>query len=242
VYFVIFAAMKKLFLLCLLALFSSLKLFSQTNQQSAWVSWLSSYKTSEKWGVYWDVQVRSADDAEYLRTLIIRPGVSYYFNKSQNATLGYAFIHTFNRIDNIPDNDVTEHRIWEQFIQNHKISSVFALHRFRLEQRFIERQEKEDLFSQRLRYTARFTVPLQKYESNFEKGFYIALQNEVFLHLRNKKELNNSTFDQNRFLLAFGKRLSKKVDIDLGYLNQYVNKAAMDEKNHVIQIGINTRF
>ena len=227
--------MKKLFLLCLLALLTSSKLFSQTNQnqQSAWLSWLSGYKTSEKWGIYWDVQVRSADDAEYLRTLIIRP--------NQNATLGYALIQTFTGDDNTSGNDLTEHRIWEQFIQNHKISKAFVLHRFRLEQRFIERAGKENLFSQRLRYTARFTLPLQKYESNFDKGFYVALQNEVFLHLQNKKELNNNTFDQNRFLLAFGKRVSKKVDIDLGYLNQYLNQT-VDVKTHVIQIGINTRF
>jgi hypothetical protein len=226
----------------ILALSVSQKVSAQQVENSAWSSWLSSFKVKDKWGAHLDIQLRSADEVRYVRNTIVRPGITYNFNKKQNATVGYAFVETFRRLDGIENNDLTEHRIWEQFIQTHKIKQAFATHRFRVEQRFIERTGNNDLFSQRFRYFARFVVPFKKYEESYKKGPYMALQNEVFLHLQNKDQLNKSLFDQNRAFLAIGTRLNPIADLEIGYLNQYINGLANNTINNILQIGLVTRL
>ena len=88
-----------------------------------------------------------------------------------------------------------------------KFGQVSLQNRFRLEQRFIERQI-DDIFSQRLRYFARLIVPLAKKEAAFSKGVFAALQNEIFFNIQNKDKLNNSVFDQNR---AYGANSGKEI-------------------------------
>lgn len=232
--------MKKTFILFLI-LSSATLAKAQTNQQSGWFYWLGSFKLKDKFSAHFDLQLRSADDWEQIQTLILRPGLTYNFNSKQNATLGYALIGTFLKVEGGNANR-TEHRIWQQFIQTHKISKAFATHRFRLEQRFIEGSGQSNLFSQRLRYFARFVVPLVKYDGTFARGPYLALQNEAFFHLQNKDKLNGSFFDQNRAYVAAGIRLSKKVDLEAGYLNQYSKGIAANTTNNVIQLGILSRL
>jgi len=181
----------------------------------------------KKFSLTSDVQFRSSDDWGYIRNVLIRPGLTYYINSKSNATVGYAFIGSYNRLDGAAKNALTENRIWEQYIYNMKFGRVSLQNRFRLEQRFIERQT-DDVFSQRLRYFARAIIPLTKQQTAFNKGVFAALQDEIFLNIQNKDQLNNSVFDQNRVYGAIGYRFSPKFDLEAGYLNQYVNGAVTD--------------
>lgn len=228
--------------------FTATSLFAQTvNQNSGWFMFLNSTKFSDKWGMHFDLQVRSEDDWKNVRNLLVRPGVTYYINKNSNATLGYLFTQTY-----LPDlimlgfgnpkKTLTEHRIWQQYIYNHQPWKGATLsHRFRLEQRFIERQTN-DLFSQRFRYFFRLVQPLKRQEGAFTKGMFAALQNELFFNLQNKEELNGSLFDQNRAYLAVGYRVSKSFDIEAGYLNQSIKGANVNTVNSVAQLALYTRF
>lgn len=235
--------MKKTILVAFLSVFTSL-LYAQTiNQNTGWFFFLNSTKFNDKWGMHFDLQVRTADEWSHIRNVLIRPGVTYYINKNANATLGYLFTTTNNgRMLGTSKNLFVEHRIWQQYIYNHQPWKAAALgHRFRLEQRFIERQT-DDLFSQRFRYFFRLVQPLQKQEGTFTKGIFAALQNEVFLNLQNKGQLNGSLFDQNRAYLAAGYRFSKSLDIEAGYLNQTINGVNLNTVNNVVQLALYTRF
>ncbi|WP_343535015.1 DUF2490 domain-containing protein [Pedobacter sp.] len=244
--------MRKITLVALFSIFSTM-LCAQTNQQNTgWFLFLNSTKFNDKWGMHFDFQLRSADNWDMVRNVLVRPGVTYYINKNSNATVGYLFTQTyFPKMDAVtiggfdavvPKNTFTEHRIWQQYIYNHQPWKGAALsHRFRLEQRFIERQT-DDLFSQRFRYFFRLVQPLQKQAGAFEKGMFVALQNEFFLNLQNKDELNGSTFDQNRAYLAVGYRVSKAFDIEAGYLNQAVKGASVNTMNNSVQLALYTRF
>jgi hypothetical protein len=125
----------------------------------------------------------------------------------------------------------------------YKISTVPIVHRFRLEQRFIERPVG-DVFSQRLRYFVRGIIPLVKSTGGFSKGAFVGLQNEVFINVDNKEKVNNHTFDQNRAFVSVGYRLSKKADLELGYLNQSVKGITREQNlvNNVLQFGVYTRL
>ncbi|PWS27139.1 DUF2490 domain-containing protein [Pedobacter yonginense] len=248
--------MKRISILFAILLFSFAKVNAQTqHQNSGWLFFLNSTKFNEKWGLHLDVQLRSADDWDHLRNTLIRPGLTYYINKNQNVTLGYALVQTYFKDLSLFDatsgivakSTINEQRIWEQYILTHKIKSVFASHRFRLEQRFVERNfvatnTDPDYFSQRLRYFFRLIKPLQKATPTFTKGAFVALQNEVFLNIQNKEKVNNSLFDQNRLYLAGGYRFSKSFDLELGYLNQAQHGAQNNTINNVVQFAIYTRF
>jgi hypothetical protein len=213
------------------------------NQTSGWLFLLNNTKISDKWGAYLDVQLRSADKVDYLRNFLFRPGITYYLNSKSEVTLGYLLNETHTRLEGTSDNTLTEHRIWEQYIYKQKFNTLSLSHRFRLEQRFIERNNvSSDLFAQRFRYFFRFILPLQKGKQNFETGPFAALQNEVFLNLQHKDQLNGKIFDQNRAYFALGYRFSKKFDLEAGYLNQAIKGTSVNTSNNVIQLAVYTRF
>ena len=210
------------------------------NQQLGWVAFFHSQKLANKTGLHLDAQLRSADDLAYLRNVLIRPGFTYFFDAKKNATVGYAFILT--NLGNAINNDLIEHRIWQQFIITTPIGKIPLVNRLRLEQRFIE-TNTSDIFSQRVRYFARAVIPFQKQETNkFGKGAFLALQNEVFLNIQNKNLLNKNIFDQNRTYLALGYRLNETMDLETGYLNQHIKGIVNATTNHTLQLALYTRF
>lgn len=238
--------MKNMRFLCLVIigiLCFSLPGKAQTDvQHGGWIMLLNNTKITQKWGFYADMQVRSTDDFKKVKNLMFRPGITYYLNSKNEFTLGYLFNDTYVFPAEEAEYSLTEHRIWEQYVLKHKLKAVAVNHRFRLEQRFIARYDADDLFSQRFRYFIRFIIPLQKGMQNFEKGPFAALQNEIFLNLQNKDQLNTHTFDQNRAYGAAGYRFSPKLDIEAGYLNQSSKGKLNNSVNHVIQIAVYTRF
>jgi hypothetical protein len=235
--------MKKIVLVAFMSVLTSLLHAQTINQNSGWFFLLNSTKFNDKWGLHFDLQVRSQDSWDGVRHLLVRPGLTYFINKNSNATVGYLYTPTYLPAAGAsPKITLTEHRIWQQYIYNHQPWKGASLgHRFRLEQRFIERQT-DDLFSQRLRYFFRLVQPLQKQEGAFTKGVFAALQNELFFNLQNKDELNGSFFDQNRAYLAVGYRFSKAFDIEAGYLNQAVKGSSANTMNNIAQLALYTRF
>jgi len=138
-------------------------------------------------------------------------------------------------------------------------------HRLRLEQRFLPRHHVEgnDLVrdghrsAHRLRYFFRGIVPLSSQQDQttaaagsgpvrsavFAKGFFAAVQNEIFFNIGDKSAVNGKLFDQNRVLLAGGYRLSKQFDVELGYMNQYISGAgSASTNNHIVQLATYLRL
>jgi Protein of unknown function (DUF2490) len=235
--------MKKILLsVVMVFIMASGRLYAQTQyQNSGWFMFLNNTKFNDKWGLQFDLQVRSADDWGYVRNTLVRPAVQYFINNKSNVALGYLWQTTTTEVMGSADLNLHEHRIFEQYIYNHKIRSVFASHRFRVEQRFIGRTG-EDVFSQRFRYFVRLIQPLQKTQPAFTKGAFLALQNEIFLNIQNKSKINSSVFDQNRAYLAAGYRFSKQFDLEAGYMNQATHGLSNNTVNNIVQLAIYTRF
>jgi len=213
---------------------------SQTiHENTGWLASFNSYRLSASWGLHFDAQLRSGNDWKNVRNILLRPGITYFINSRNSVTLGYAYVGAYNV--NGPKTTLTEHRIWEQYIYNTKLGRTSLQNRFRLEQRFIERQT-ENVFAQRLRYFIRSVIPLAKQEKSFSMGFFAALQDEIFFNIQNKAKINNSLFDQNRIYFAVGYRFSSKFDAEAGYMNQYTNGMVTDVSNNIIQVAFYTRL
>ena len=233
---------RQCFLLIVVIMLSAGVSAQTVHQNTGWFAWFNSYKLSGHWRLHFDGQLRSADNWDYVKTVLVRPGITYAFNSRNAVALGYAYIATYNRpAANASKTRLDESRIWEQYINTTKIGRASLQNRARLEQRFIERAT-ENVFSQRLRYWVRTMIPFIKPKTSFNKGFFGAVQNEIFLNVQNKDKINESLFDQNRAYLAIGYRFSPKIDIDAGYMNQFVKGATTDVSNNIIQMAVYTRF
>ncbi|RYZ99772.1 MAG: DUF2490 domain-containing protein [Sphingobacteriaceae bacterium] len=237
--------MKRIPVLLLLLCLSAGKLAAQSNQQMLWGAWIHTQKLSDHWGYAFDVQFRSADDVDYLRNILLRPSVAYYFDKNHVVNAGYTYVGTYGRNISGDKTFRSESRTWEQYTFTHKLCASTQLsHRFRLEQRYMGESAdgaNDNYFSQRLRYFVRSVVPFKK-DSVFKKGLFVALQNEVFVNIQNKQKVNTHFFDQNRAYVALGYRLSKKVDVEAGYMNQYVKGVGSGTTNNILQFVLYTRL
>lgn len=231
-----------------LILFATVHSFFQTaNAQTQFTGWIASFntiKTGKQTSLHTDIQLRSTNEWEQIQTILVRPGINFHVNKKTTLTAGYAFISNRRNINNISDL-VPEHRIWEQLLYNHKWKNIFISHRFRLEQRFIskvtainnELEANGTAYANRFRYFIRNIIPF-KNEKTFTRGMFAALQNEVFINIGNTANVNGEFFDQNRLYFATGYRLNAKTDLEIGYMNQYVNgRSDQFTNNHILQLA-----
>lgn len=243
--FCFFAYMKKLILLLVTTLLTSIfTMIHGQSQFSGWGAAFNTLKVGKKTSIHADVQLRSNDEIKQIQTVLLRTGLNYHINKKIIVTAGYAFISNKRVISNVPG-FAPEHRVWEQLIYNHKLKNIFTSHRFRIEQRFIgksivlnnELKNDGTAYANRFRYFIRNILPLTN-KTSFQKGVFAALQNEVFVNFGSTSNVNGKFFDQNRLYLAMGYRLNIKSDIEIGYMNQYINgKGTAFTNNHILQLA-----
>jgi len=216
---------------------------------NGWLGSFNSFKINKRFSIHLDVQARSSDQLEHLGTFIFRPGVNLHFRKNMFFTAGYALVENRRSIQGVAGY-VPEHRIWQQLVLNHHAGFIPVQHRLRLEQRFIgkysltngELETDGNRFAHRLRYFVRSIIPFNG-SKPFTQGVFAAIQNEVFMNIGDKSAVNGRFFDQNRLYLALGYRLSQKVDLEGGYLNQYISGANKTiTRAHIVQLGTYLRL
>lgn len=122
----------------------------------------------------------------------------------------------------VENNNLKEHRIFQQFILQNKVWELAFEHRYRLEQRFLSNKDLDDNRTEhRARYRLQITLPLTN-------TFFINLYNEIFLNLQ------DNVFNQNRMYAAFGTHVTNNLNIQLGYLKNHFTGIDFDR----VQIGV----
>ncbi len=216
-------------LLVLALLMGSIPGFGQRNTFNQWTAFNNVFTINKVLGINFDAQFRSGDQVKQFSTIILRPGLNVTFKKNFFGTLGYAFVPNRRSAMSVSDM-VPEHRIWQQLQLTHPVGFTALTHRLRFEQRFIPTyvasQGELDVnghdFTTRLRYFVRDIIPFKGIKQ-FTKGYFVSVQNEVFINTGDKSIVNGKHFDQNRLLLGIGRRFRKEFDLEAGYLNQYIN-------------------
>lgn len=258
--------MKKIIYLNLFVFFTMSNAFGQTNktdQFNGWIFYTGNHKLTEKWGLHTEYQFRRSDGFSSPMQNQIRLGVDYNINKTYSTSVGWSYIETFaygDFADEVPakynNYKFNEQRIWEQFIIKHEHVGRFHYDsRFRLEQRWIasivnkgtatnpeyvrydDPNEGYWKYRNRARYRFRVQVPLSKAELVDNTLFFVAAD-EIFVNLGG--HVSSNVFDQNRLFLAFGWRFNKDTNIQLGYMNQFIEKGdgTHKENNHTVQVAL----
>jgi hypothetical protein len=229
-----------LILFLLLLSLQAIKAFGQTSDQySGWFAVYHKQKLTGNWGYLFDAQYRTDNQFSKTSAYLLRPGITYSVTKNQTAGAGYAFFGSYEDEKNTRV-FYAENRIWEQYQLEAKLGKTTLANRLRLEQRFINMESGG--FSQRLRYYIRNQIPFVKTDNSFNKGIYMALQNEIFVNIQHKERSTNSFLDQNRSYVSFGYRFSKKLDAELGYQFIYSKDPEGNIRNNVLQLALYTDF
>lgn len=198
-------------------------LYSQTKAEKnlgSWYTYHGIHKVSKKWSINSGFQERNYQTFQNYNLILFYTGVNYKINKKWTANIGYGYLD----IDRTFDPDVTpntkEHRIFEQIFYKTKYFKIPFYHRLRLEHRNLYSMGNYTLIN-RIRY--RLKAKIQIYRS-----IYGNISNESFFNFK------GDLYPENRFYSALGYTFSKNISLEIGYLNQYINKQSLDR----LQVGL----
>jgi len=210
---------------------------------SKWLTVISDFKLYGQISFHFDAQVKINPELKHLQGLLLRPAIIFRVKNNMAAALGYALIENRRAVGTV-NGYAPEQDIWEQLQFTNMPGFILLTNRFRLEQRFISNSVLQEnafhtenyVFANRFRYFVKGLFPLNG-QRKFEKGYYADLQNEIFINIGDKSNVNGKFFDQNRAAFGFGYRFNRKLDGELGYLNQYISgRNAAFTNNHIIQL------
>ncbi len=209
--------------LLFIALGILLPFYSQAQESDFgnWLIYIGNKKLDSKWNIHNEVQYRNYNTIGDLEQLLLRTGLGYSFNEGiNNFLLGYGYILSENYVGDTNDKvSVNEHRIFQQFTSNQSVGIIGLNHRYRFEQRFIEKD-----FRMRFRYFLGLNVPFSQNGEGTNK-FYLSAYNEIFLNTE------SSIFDRNRVYGGIGYYVNKNVRLELGYMNQFFETSSRDQLN-----------
>lgn len=215
------------------------------NQDGAWFMYFGNHKLTEKFSLHTEYQWRRNDFVNNWQQSLARVGLDYHFDKNNSVTAGYGWIVSYPYGVQPISTSVNEHRIWQQYINSSSFGRLNLNHRYRFEQRFIEKasldRNQEKVvdgfnFRQRARYRFMVSIPLNKPKLS-DNTLFLALYNEVFLGIGTG--IGKNILDQNRLYGALGWRFNARSNVQLGYLNQIIVKGnGTDiERNHNLQVS-----
>ena len=160
---------------------------------------------------------------------IVRPGMGYKLSDNHSMWLGYAWVR-----DVLPELDVEENRIWQQWGWTEEFGDISTLWRSRLEQRFVSVGPQ---VGWRFRQLLRASKPLQ----NHPRLTWVAWD-EIFFHLRNTDWGAVAGYNQNRVFVGMGvtPRAGSPWRTEVGYLYQQIDVPfdGANLSNHILSVNI----
>ncbi len=231
-----------------LMIFPFFSVFGQkefVDQSNSWFSLTGNHRLNERWGIHSDFQYRRSDFLNEQLQVLGRIGVEYYTSNSGEVTAGYAWSRFYPYGLQPAASVMDENRFWQQFSIRSDYGRLRLQHRYRLEQRFmrkwLENDEVESYLGKtivryRIRYRLQFLIPINRQKMS-DKTWFINASDEVILGFG--KGVEKNVLDQNRCYLGLGYRFDSKLNLQVGYQNQYVIKkdAVQIERNHILQIS-----
>lgn len=174
-------------------------------------------KTELTKDTYWwtETQLRYDFSIKRMQQTLVRTGYLLNINESELGFL-YAYINSETS---------DEHRFTAQHSMKYGnlFNSQFS-HRMRLEMRTREDAKAQ---AERLRYLIRA-------QQNTNDKNKLVVWNEVFLNLKSESSTGNRLFERNRLFIGQRVRINDRIDLELGYLNQYIPRSNLERIEHIL--------
>jgi hypothetical protein len=163
---------------------------------------------------YWlEGQQRFGADTSRYSQVLLRPGLGYALTENTSIWLGYAWAYTGVPYTSHP---FEENRIWQQLLWVKSFPAAVLSNRIRTEQRFLENNPKT---AYRFRELVKVFAPVKT-----NARLALVASNEVFFHANNFVGKDSRGFDQNRFFVGLGYKVSPIAITEIGYMNQYLRR------------------
>jgi hypothetical protein len=143
----------------------------------------------------------------------------------------------YDTINNHPagQSSFQENRLWEQVMhQFEPFGGLTLTVRTRFEQR--DREDYSDI-AHRLRQMVRATTP-----SSLHQQLSWVVWDELFINLNQTDWGVMRGTDQNRLFLGANWKFDELSNLEVGYINQYVNGKTIDRENHILSSTIRFNF
>lgn len=207
------------------------------NPNGYWISYLGDNKLNDRIGIHSEGQIRNAFVERSIFQAFVRTGLNVYLQPYAMATVGYGFFYFEPSQPDMHASRVSEHRTWQQLILRQKSRNIFMEHRFRPEQRFFHNLNNQSKRTEhRIRYRFQALFPLYSISPHLRHLFF-AFNNELMI----KFEKNTADlFDRNRLFLGIGYQFHPKLNVQIGYMNQFsqVSFNPQGFHEHILQMGV----
>ena len=199
-----------------------------------------------RWGLHLEGHLRRTDLGLKWQQYLLRPALNFQLHPKIQLSGGYTFLNTYRFGSFPPPTPVYDHRFHEQVSLSHRLLRLDLQHRLRFEQRSIAvlAQNADGGFHRtafryenRFRYQLRSNIPLRRGGGKY----YLALADEIFFNYGENVAAN--VFDQNRVYVALGRNLSRFNRLELGYMEQTVQRrdGQLFLHNHTVQLTFVSR-
>ena len=214
----------------LVPVFAGGPVYAADQDFQVWSANTATVDLDKHWVLWLEAQFRFSDNASRLGQTLIRPGIGYRLDPNTTVTLGYAYVPT----DPVGPRFLSEHRIWEQltFRLAGNGKGITLTGRTRLEQRFVEGTGS---MGWRLRQQMRLTAPLAG-------KVRALLWAEPFLAFNDTSWGQRSGFDRLRTCAGIVLPLTKNINAEPGYINQWVNRTGRDRVDHIANLTVAAKF
>lgn len=215
-----------------LSVFSTLLIHAQTekkvdNQTILWSRYYNFLTLNEKWSLHSEFDNRLFLNPVTENLFVIRSQVRY---KATNTVelgggIGYFPVATQDP-ENTTDFMIPEYRGQQDIVWKNTIGKIQLSQRFQIDERFIRNASKTGLlpgttFNWRFRFRIQAEYVVWKKDNRFLK---VILNDEILLNAG--KSIVKNTFDQNRIYAALQYGISKKIAVELGYLNSFQQRSS----------------
>jgi len=188
------------------------------------------------------MQGRFGENSSRFSQGLIRTGAGYKFNEKITAWLGYDWIPTNRPLAlRQPFNN---HGLWQQLSLQERFSFGTLVSRTRFEQHFFDIPGSTDT-AQLFRQMIKLTAPLPSQLNPLSTQLSLVVWNEIFANLNSTDAGSRSGFNQNRAFVGIGYPISKAKLLEIGYMNQYINRShnpRPDQMLHVFSVTLLMNF
>jgi hypothetical protein len=210
----------------------------------AWFVLNGEAQVAPRWHVDYDLSIRRHGPVEAWQQFLPRAALRYDLRPGVRVSWGYAFVETWPYGVFPVTYRFPEHRMWQQLQLAHATGRVAVTHRYRLEQRWLGRVAEADgreeveawVRSNRARYRLQGVIPLQGATLD-DNEFYASIGDELFVNWG--ANIQGNVFDQNRIVLALGRRFTSSFRLEAGYLEQLLMRpnGTQVERNRTLMVA-----